>query len=35
MRQTELLQDILDSLSNNDSTMQGVLESNQAIKEQT
>lgn len=35
MTQTELLRDILDSLSNNDSTMQGVLESNQAIKEQT
>lgn len=33
--QTELLKDILKSLSNNDTTMRDVLESNQAIKEQT
>lgn len=33
--QTDLLRDILNSLSNNDTTMQDVLESNQAIKEQT
>ena len=35
MTQTELLRDILDALSNNDTTMQDVLENNQAIKEQT